>query len=460
MKPHLPTAIVSTLLLLASWPSARGQTNAPAWLQRPLSLAESLDIALQQNSALLKAKADLEAAYGVILQTRAIAVPKLRAGGSYRRVEPQGVETFPSVPGGIVSPFPDVTGDESWSAEIRLVQSIYEGGRITSAFRSARLTKEQAILEYQTTLADTLLSVRTAYLDVLLAEQQITVQEASLDLLHRELEDQKRRFDAGTVPRFNVLRAEVEVANARPRLIRARNSYRIAKNNLVNLLGYRLPPEVWQDIPLQLSGRMEVVPYDTALPAAIARALDQRTELAALRKAVGLARERIVAAQALRKPSVQLFAGYGSRNSVFTDDLAWDVSGWFGGAQLTWDIFDGLSTKGRIDQAKALHRRAQADLDDHTRQIELQVRTAYSNWLEARELLESQAKVQEQAEEALRLATVRSEAGTGTQLDVLNAQTALTLARTTQIEALHDYAVARAQLGRAVGDDLAVHQAE
>ena len=71
--------------------------------------------------------------------------------------------------------------------------------------------------------------------------------------------------------------------------------------------------------------------------------------------------------------------------------------------------------------------------------------------IEAKEVLESQKKVQEQAEEALRLATSRSRAGTGTQLDVLNAQTALTEARTTQVQALHDYETARARLERAIG---------
>jgi outer membrane protein len=79
------------------------------------------------------------------------------------------------------------------------------------------------------------------------------------------------------------------------------------------------------------------------------------------------------------------------------------------------------------------------------------VRTDYSNFIEAREVLESQKKVQEEAEEALRLANARSEAGTGTQLDVLNAQTSLTQARSTQVQALHDYDVARARLERAIG---------
>jgi outer membrane protein len=164
-----------------------------------------------------------------------------------------------------------------------------------------------------------------------------------------------------------------------------------------------------------------------------------------------LAKETVVTAQGGRKPSIQLFTGYGSRNSLFSDDLTRDVSGWYAGAQLNWDIFDGLYTQGKIDQAKALQRRAEYDLADNTRRVELEVRTAFSNFDEAREVLASQEKVQEQAEEALRLATVRSQAGTGTQLDVLSAQTALTEARTTRIQALHDYAVARARLERAVG---------
>ena len=118
-----------------------------------------------------------------------------------------------------------------------------------------------------------------------MAEQQIVVNEASVNLLTREFEDQQHRFEAGTVPRFNVLRAEVAAANARPPLIRARNDFRIAKNNLVNLLGYNLPREISEDVPLQLADTLEAEPYVIDLPAAIAQALEKRTELAALRKA-------------------------------------------------------------------------------------------------------------------------------------------------------------------------------
>src|SRR6267143_1603897 len=374
--------VMRTLASVAVWCAAAAidlraaetapPASGPEWLTRPLSVVEAVDVALRQNSSILRGKADLEAAYGVVVQTRAIVLPKLRATSGYTFDEAIEKLSF-----GSPTNFPGFTGvginpsENKWAANISVVQSIYQGGRINSALRTAKLTKQQALLQYEAVVADTLLDVRVAYYDILLAAQQIIVQEASVNLLRKELEDTSRRFEAGTVPRFNVLRNE--------EILMAKGGY---------------------------------------------------------------------------KPSLELFAGYGARNPSLRDDFLQDVAGFNAGIQLNWDIFDGNLTKGKIQQAEALHERAVVDLDDTTRRVELEVRTAYSNFIEAQEVLESQKKVQEQAEEALRLASSRAEAGTGTQLDVLNAQTSLTEARTTQSVALHDYAVARARLERAIGQGI------
>jgi outer membrane protein TolC len=422
-------------------------TSLPGWITRPLSLTDCLNIALSQNATILKAKNDLDAQYGVVVQTRAVALPQVQATGQYKDTDPNAIESFP---GGAMQPH------QNWNAGVQIVQSIYEGGRMVAALRAASVTKQQALAQYQTVIADTLLGARVAYYDVLLAAQQIIVHEASVNLLQKELEDQQRRYDAGTVPHFNVLRAEVAVANERPALIRARNNYRIAKNNLSNLLGYNLPREIWEDIPLNLTDTLDAAPYQVDLPAAIQQALARRTELVAVRKTAELQRLNVVNAKAGYKPTVQVFAGYGWYNAQYTQpvELDHDIRGWNAGGQLSWDIFDGMLTHGKIVQAKALYEKSKTDVDDKGRQIELEVRTAYSDFIEAREVLESQQKVQEQADEALREARARAEAGTSTQLDVLDAETSLTQARTTQIQALHDYAVARARLERAIGGDL------
>jgi outer membrane protein TolC len=255
------------------------------------------------------------------------------------------------------------------------------------------------------------------------------------------------------VPKFDVLRAEVQVANAKPRVSRARNSWRIAKNNLATLLGYDLPTNIWENIPLQLSGRLAREPFDADLPQALAQAIENRPELAIVRHSRELAREEIVQAKSGYKPSIQLFGGYEGRDVSFKDDLGITMDGWVAGAQANWNLFDGLNTQGKVREARAREEQADVDEADTARRIELEVRTAYSSFVEAREVLEATEKVVEQAEEAVRLATSRYGAGTGTQLDVLAAETSLTEARTIQNEALRDYAVALAQLERAIGLD-------
>jgi len=453
LRHVLATLLICVALAWASACVAGQSTNAVGSLDRPLSLAEALDVALQQNPGVLKSRKDLEAAQGIVVQTRAIALPKVRVSGGYSITEEDAVDrlTIP-LPPGLLGGFTGIDpGNQHWNADIRLVQSIYEGGRLTSSLRSARLTREQALAQHQAVVADTATEVRIAYYDVLVAAQQIVVNEASVQLLTRELEDTERRFAAGTVPSFNVLRAKVEVGNARPRLIRARNTHRIAKSNLTALLGCRVPPSVGEDIPLQLTGTLAVDKFEIELGAALAQAIEHRPELIALRKAEALRQEGIVVARAGYLPSAQVYGGYGSHNSSFSTDLGRDISGWQAGVQFSWDLFDGGLARGKVSQARALRERSQIEVDDAVRRIELEVRTAYSSLIEAWEVFESQKQVQEQANEAVRLSQARAEAGTGTQLDVLSAQTALTEARTTQVQAEHQYAVARTRLERAIG---------
>jgi len=409
-------------------PAQTTNGDGTGWISEPLSLVDALNIALRQNATILEARNDLEASHGLVVQTRAVVLPTVQATGQYKDSDPRSIENFG----------PYSQPNKNWNTGIQITQNIYEGGQLRAALKAARATKAQALAQYQTTLADTLLSVQTAYYDVLLAAQQITVNEASVSLLQKEFEDQQHRYNAGTVPHFNVLQAEVAVANERPALIQAKNNYRNSKNTLSNLLGYNLPREIWDDIPLKLTDTLAAEPYEVNLPDAIEKALSQRSELLAQRQTVELDKLNIVSAKSGYKPVVSVFAGYGWYNAKFTPpvELDHDIAGWDAGAQVTWNIFDGALSYGKVVQAKALYQKSETDLADQSRQIELQVRTAYSDFIEAKETLDSQEKVQEEAEEALRESKARAEAGAGTQLDVLNAETA------------------RAKLERAIGNQV------
>ena len=202
---------------------------------------------------------------------------------------------------------------------MQIVQTIYQGGKLLAAVRAAKVTKEQALAQYQTTLADTLLSVRLAYYDILLAAEQITVNEASVNLLQKELDDQQRRYDAGTVPHFNVLRAKVSVANATPPLIQAQNNYRIAKNNLSNLLGYNLPREIWENIPLNAhrhARRRRRI--QSTCPTPCNRRWTGAPNWSRCARRRNCRQLNITDASSGYKPNVQLFAGYNWFNQQFS----------------------------------------------------------------------------------------------------------------------------------------------
>ncbi len=445
--------LIGLLLTLSHGTFAAATTPSVAptgsWPTNALSLNEALEVALRQSPAILKGRQDIQESYGVSLQLKSAMLPRVTGSASYLAIGDGNVESV-QTPGFDFR----LRNNQFWSANILVSQPIYAGGGIQSRVRSAGLTREAALAQSQAIVADALLSIKVAYDDVLLSMEQIQTQKASVALLEKELLDQKRRFDAGTAPRFNVLRAEVELANAKPRLIRAENAFRISRDTLATLLGWNIPTNTLDSIPLRLSDHLAAEAFDISLPMAIAKARVQRPELTVRTMDRRLRKEEVTQAQANYYPSVSIGGGYQGQSRVFSDDLLMVLDGWTAGAQFNWSILDFGLTKGRVDAAKARLAKSEIDQDDTGRRIDLEVRTAHSTFIEAREVLASQQKVIEQAEEAVRLAMARNDAGSGTQLDVLSAQTALTDARTIHAQSLRDYAVALARLDRAMGEGI------
>jgi outer membrane protein len=413
--------------------------DTSAWSSHPLTLQESLDLALKDNADILQARDELEASYGISMQIRSIALPQLKASGDYTGYNARNIQA-------LQVPLPAAT--HRWMANVRIEQSIYEGGRIRSSLRASTLNRQQAVARYQALVADKVFEVRTAYYDVLLAEAQAGEEQSSVDLMARQHDEVKSRVGTGLDERYDLLHSEVVLATGRSRQIRGQNQLRLARARFVHLLGYSIPAGVWTTIPLKLADPLEAPPpFSVELQDAMDQALHNRPEIEAQAKAVPLAEEHLVDARSGYRPSVQVLGGYGG----FNDDLDRDVHGWFGGAQMSWNIFDGLQTMGKIREAQARLNAADAGLRDLKRTVALEVQNAYSSFIEAKELLESQHKVQEMNEEGSRLAASRFKQGNLTQLEELSAENDLTEARLTTSQSLRDYHVALAGLQRAMG---------
>jgi len=443
--------VAAFMIFSMAEPIHASPTNA---IPESLKLQDCIDLALRQNPTILKAKEEIRRNQGVIVEVRAQAVPQVTATGSYEGISRQAIDQFPFPSSGATNSSPNTlfkNQEQPWTAVVQISQLVYAGGRVNAALRAAKLSDQIAALGFQSAVADTILDVRKDFYQILLDVALVDVREQSVKLLEEQLHDAQSRFDVGSVPRFNVLRAEVELENARPSLISARNDLRISKESLVKLLAVDAANQTNAFTPITFEGKLEYEHRDWELPTALEQALQHRPELLSAERQIHVAEANVQVASSGYKPQASVFGNYGWHDYIFGNDPGETREGWTVGANVSWALFDGLLTHGKITEARAQLQEANLDYADTRREVELEVRQAYSDYLQTLELIEAEKKTVEEAEESLRLAEARFRAGTGTQLDVLSAQTALTEARSNEIQALHDYNVAIATLERVTG---------
>ena len=402
-----------------------------------LSLSYAISFALDNNFAIRQARERIRQQEGVVVEVSARSIPNVAATGAYQHNDTTLSQTFPA-------------SDRSWQIALTASQTLYAGGGVRSAVKSSQLARDAAVLDLQSAINDALLQVRTAFYSVLLAREKINVQEKNLELLGSQLKTTTDRFDAGTVSSFEKLRAEVALANAKVPLITAKNDYRLAIESLRQALGFTTnKDEAVRKIP-NFVGTLDYTPVNFDLQAAFDAAHANRPDLQRLAKLSSAREESIVAARSNYYPTVSAFGGWQLRKGA-TNDFGDSKDGWLVGVQSQWNIFDGRATAGRVSQARSALEQTRLTFTEAQLAAEVEVRRAFSSWQQATELADASKKVVEQAEESVRLANARYNAGTGTQLDVLSAQVDLTTARTNQIQAYFNYNVAVAALRKATG---------
>jgi outer membrane protein len=288
--------------------------------------------------------------------------------------------------------------------------------------------------------------VRQQFSRVLVAEAMVEVTQESVELATQQLKDAQNRFSAGTVPRFTVLRAEVELASVKPQLIRSKNEYLIARLELAKILA--LDPGEKGKPTFQCVGHLDTSdrPYDLMEALTLSKA--RRPSLKQLREQMLADKEGIKLAMAGFKPELNVNLGLRAQNKIGTTHLDKSMDGYFLGVVGSWKLFDSFETVGQVAQANARLRSDTLAYEDAVRQVELEVQKSFADLAQYRETIDSQQKNVQQALEALRLAQERLSAGAGTQLEVLDARVALTRARTTELTARGDYVRSLAEFDR------------
>ncbi len=273
-KFFLPLGIFVAFSILGQW-SFGGSGTSSGQRVPTFTVDQAILTALQRNPALLNAEQEIKRTKGVIIQVRAQALPHVTASGNYEWIDPNlqgarilgttsGTGTTPSAATGAASLFesppsqvkdiqtplaaPAATpvanieaSDVSYAISVLGRQLIFNGTTFPQ-IRGTFFQRDSAYFSFRNILDQLIATVKTQFYQIVVNRELIQVNEESVHLLESQLKDQQNRFEAGTVPRFNVLQAEVALYNQIPLLITAQNNYRISKLTLAKTLGLDFQP--------------------------------------------------------------------------------------------------------------------------------------------------------------------------------------------------------------------------
>jgi len=410
-----------------------------------MRIEEAIEIALKKNPDILDAAQRLSVTSGEMISVRSQIIPKMSLSSNYGYTTTQvNTDNFAGAPN---------VNNQAWNINLEFSQLLYDGGAAVSGIRAAIATEVGSYYTLRQTIDKVISDVKINFFEVVLNRALIIANQQSVDLLAEQLKDQQNRYEAGTVPRFNVLQAEVALANAKPPLIQAENSYRISLYKLVRLLGMDYPPGYPSEVPFNIVGKLDYLPRTIKSDDSIRIAVARNPGLKAQRQTILSDVAKVNQQFAGYLPNVNATARQTNESNLLSNSLFDLDSGWFFGLEGKWAVWDGLLTYGNVKQAKAKMEQSKINYDNGVRVVILEVQQAISNLLEARETVDSQKASVVQGVEALRLAQERLDAGAGTQLDVLNQQVSLLQSQTFLLQAYYNYIKGLAEYDRALSLD-------
>lgn len=401
-----------------------------------MTLDQSVQYALEHNPVLGMARENIKKSKAMVDQATSQGMPKLNVQGTYTRLDQVSTVEFgeQSVP---------LNNLNNQAANLTLNQPIDIFGIIKKGKHAAKLTREASEHDYDKARNDTTLQVKQAYYSVLRAQKYRAVQSRRVEQLQAHLEETKLHLKAGTAAPFDVLRAETEVADAQQSLISAQNGVELAKSAFNNTLGRDLSAPVELEEPGQPQFvNLELVPCLDA-------ACISRPEVLMMKTQEGVAGDMVSIAKQGSKPQFNL--QWVMNQNLTTTLFNPRSNSWTGYVTVSMPIYDGGKTRAAVEQAQSEKNSIKLGYEQTVLGVKLDVQQAYLGLNESRERVGTAEKALEQARESMRLAEVRYKAGVSTQIEVFDAQTALTQAETNHVNAMYDYYTSLAHLEKAVG---------
>ncbi len=422
-------------------PTLEAEVTLPEGDKQIISLEEAIELAYFNNQDLQAALLELEQAEATLAESRAAFSPVVSGSANVTTQETESTQTLFGQVGN------DGT-DTTVNAALQVTYDVFTSGQRISTLRAAKEQVRLSELEVDRRREELRLNTTTLYYDLQESGEQIRINQAFVDEATRNRRDNALRQEAGVGTTFDVLRADVQLANAQQDLIQSQAQQRIARRNLARLLN--LPSTVdinATPVPAPENWEATYERWSLTLEDSVLLAFQSRVELEQqlAQREIGLQQAR--AARAAVKPQVSLFANY-----TWSDFFDNSSDNYNFGAQLNWLLVDGGAAYARARQQEASAAIAEERFSEVLDQVRFEVEQAYFTMRSNEENVRTARTAINQAVRALELANLRLDAGVGTQLDVLTAQSELTQAEGNWVSAALGYSRALASLQRAVSN--------
>ncbi len=415
---------------------------------QPITLQQAIELAERNNPELQNARLAVERSQAGLRAAQAANYPNVAGSANLTRQDSnqagllrEGQENLPPDQRREIDSSPTT----SLGGTVGVTYDIFTSGRRAASIKAAERQVRLDELDLEARQEQLRLDVTNDYYDLQQADERVRISQAAVNNAEASLRDAQALERAGVGTRFDVLRSQVQLANAQQDLTQAVSDQRVSRRQLSQRLNIASTIDLAAADPVQIAGL-----WNLPLEESIVQAVKNRAELEQqlVQREINEQQRRI--ALAANRPQVSAFANFNLQDE-FNDGLTVARS-YSAGARLNWTFFDGGEARARARQEEIDQEIAENQFASERNQVRFEVEQSYSSLQANFDNIQTASVALEQARESLRLARLRFQAGVGTQTDVINAETELTRAEANRLSAILDYNRALATLQRSISN--------
>lgn len=407
------------------------------------SLKDAIAIAFKNNKDIQIQEYGLKVSDADILDAKSVFLPKVDYNAGYTH---NGAVLNSSSPDGAKKDIRIFSGYKNDNAMgVSVNETVYNGGANLAALREAQIALKGQVETLRATRLNVELEAKRLYYGLLLAYETKRIAKDLVEQAKSHYEQVEHNFEQGTSSKFDVLQSKVQVSLLMPQLINAENSIDLIIAEMNKLLGLKISDK------LVISDKLIYEPIEIKERDFLKEAYLNDPEMILKSLGIDMSKWAIKYAKAGWLPQVDASAEYLYRSNNLGNMFNNTHSNWNIGFSVRVPIFDGFSTKAKVEAARAKYMQAVIGKENLADQVAVDVRQACLDLVEASSIISAQEDSLEDAKEALKISYVRYDNGVGINLDVLDAQVSLANVEKNLAEGIYDYIMAKARLDRVMG---------